>query len=225
MDKRPLDNDDSDNGNVEESGHYRLTGKRTRTEEEVNNERTVFISNVAFKADEDEILAFLNANIGDCESVVLSRNKDGASKGIGKVVFASVEATQKALSKDRIMFAKRPIFISPYTPHPEGTRRRIIKKKRDPRVLFVSHLPSGATKEELMGIFDGADSIRLVESKHIAYVEYIDEQRARAGLSNDRQIIRDTPIRVQISDPQLGNARVQRLQFTPRSIAFHNHEK
>lgn len=186
-------------------------------------ELKVFLSNIPFRATEADLLSFLNLHRTDCLGVQLIRDAQGQSKGVGHATFGSEQAVQTALRLDRIPFEGRPLFISPYQPVPRSQRHRVIaSNERNPRVLFLSHLPTTVTREELLSLLglEATEAIvRLIPNKNIAYVECATEEVAfHCARTHDGAQLGDTTIRVQISDPQAARARAATLSMVPRGV-------
>ena len=118
-------------------------GEEEETDDKISDEEghCVFLSNVAFKATEEELHHFLNEKVGSCERIELKRDSNGASKGLAIAIFRTATALQTALKHDRIIFAGRPLFISPYQPVPQAHRERIAKQI----LVFPLTLPQSLT--------------------------------------------------------------------------------
>ncbi|XP_072761043.1 squamous cell carcinoma antigen recognized by T-cells 3 [Anoplolepis gracilipes] len=177
---------------------------------EVNNNITVFVSNLDYTATEDEVRDILQP----AEPITLFKMiKDykGRSKGFCYVQLSSAEAVEEALKLDRTPLKGRPMFISRCDPN-KSTRSSGFKfsSTLEKNKLFIKGLPLTTTKEELEEIFKvhgDLKEVRLVtyrngHSKGLAYVEYYDEATAaRALLATDGTTIQDKVISVAISQP------------------------
>lgn len=185
-------------------------------------ELKVFLSNISFQTTEANLHSFLNLHLIDCLGVQLIRDAQGQSKGVGHATFRSESAAQAALRLDRMSFEGRPLFISPYQPVPRSHRQLTISDERNPRVLFLSHLPATVTREallSLLGLEATNATVRLIPNKHIAYVECPTEAVAsNCARTHDGARLGGTTIRVQISDPQTARTRAAALNMVPRGV-------
>lgn len=204
-------------------------GKKGRTNEDLvlDPERTLFVGNMPFESSEAQLVQFFNQHLAPCEYVTLCRDKHGRSRGLAHIVLRDPSDLHFCLSKDRILFQGRPLYINPYQPVPKTDRQRVeYPRERDPRILFVSHLPEGTTEDQLNQLFadfEGIESIRLVIDKEghfkgIAYVQFGEEHQAAAALSLDQHRLEGHRIRVQVSDPQAARNRADALKMMPRSV-------
>ncbi len=191
--------------------------------------RTVFLSNLPFKASEAEILGFFAKEHGlPAIEAVLVLDKSGKSRGLAHLVLPSPEEAQAALRLDRSLFMGRPVFITRHQAVPRTHRERVeYPTGRDPKTLYVSRLSPETTQSDLQSLF--ADSIGLLDIRLIiskaghfkgaAYVQFDSAEAASAALqAKDGQLVGGSKIRVQISDPEAGRAAVQALKMMPRTV-------
>lgn len=177
-------------------------------------EVTVFVNNIDFKVDEAQLKSLFEEHAGPVHKVHLGRKESGESRGFAHIEFHSEACAQKALELDRTRLNGRPLFISPYqavgskdwtSPVPAHSQ------SRDPRVLYVSHLPAKTTEETLISVFakyPGLESVRLGLAKSgackgFAYVQFASEQDAVNALCEDGGMLLGQEISVLISDPSL----------------------
>ncbi|EFN81702.1 squamous cell carcinoma antigen recognized by T-cells 3 [Harpegnathos saltator] len=179
-------------------------------QKEVDNNITVFVSNLDYTATEEEVRDALKL-AGPITLFKMIKDYRGRSKGYCYVQLSNAEAVEIALKMDRIAIRGRPMFVSRCDPN-KNTRRSGFKYSStlEKNKLFVKGLPITTTKEELEEIFKiyGAlKEVRLVtyrngHSKGLAYVEYCDEATAaKALLGIDGMKIHGKVISVAISQP------------------------
>ncbi|XP_029163172.1 LOW QUALITY PROTEIN: squamous cell carcinoma antigen recognized by T-cells 3-like [Nylanderia fulva] len=177
---------------------------------EVNNNVTVFVSNLDYTATEDDVRNILQS-VGPIISIRMIKDYRGRSKGYCYVQLSSAEAVEEALKLDRTPLKGRPMFVSRCDPD-KSTRSSGFKFSSmiEKNKLFVKGLPLTTTKEELEEMFKvhgELKEVRLVtyrngHSKGLAYVEYHDEATAKkALLATDGTNIQDKVISVAISQP------------------------
>ncbi|KAM0734267.1 Squamous cell carcinoma antigen recognized by T-cells 3 [Formica fusca] len=180
------------------------------SQHEVNNDITVFVSNLDYTATEDEVTDILQS-VGPIMLVKMVKDYKGRSKGYCYVQLSSAEAAKEALKLDRTPLKGRPMFISRCDPN-KDTRDSGFKfnSTLEKKKLFVRGIPLTMTKEELEEIFKVHGDLKEVRlatyrnghSKGYAYVEYQDEATAaRALLATDGTNIQGKVISVAISRP------------------------
>ncbi|KFM73372.1 Squamous cell carcinoma antigen recognized by T-cells 3, partial [Stegodyphus mimosarum] len=76
------------------------------------DDRTVFLSNLAYNIEEDKIRECFS-QVAEIEEIRLVKDYKGRSKGFCYVVYKSPEDAKKALEKDREMLDGRPVLVSP----------------------------------------------------------------------------------------------------------------
>ncbi|GBN63258.1 Squamous cell carcinoma antigen recognized by T-cells 3 [Araneus ventricosus] len=171
------------------------------------DDRTVFISNLFFKTEEDKIREFFS-QIGELEEIRLVKDYKGRSKGFCYVVYKSQEHVKLALAKDRELLDGRPVLISPCedrknNPIPQSKFKFGTGLERNK--LFIKGLPFSTTKEDLENMFKEygpLQEVRIVtyrngHSKGLAYVEFKDEAAAtNAIVKTDGTQIEDKIISV-----------------------------
>lgn len=170
-------------------------------------EYTVFVSNLDFSLDEDEIRQFFSS-FGTVADVRLARSFKGLSKGFCFVEFEQIESARKALLKDRSLFKGRPVFISEIDKKNTFQYSTEVEQNK----LFVKNLPFEYTREDVIyKIFpqfveDIAD-VRLItyrngHSKGLAYVEMKDDKvAAKAMQETNGKEFDGRVVSVAISDP------------------------
>ena len=210
MKKRRLDSDEDKDKNKDEV---------LPLESGESWKKTIFISNIPFKADEQQLLTFLKLHLEKIINVELKRDHQGNFKGVALAHFPDEVSATEALHHDRLPLGGRPLFLSPYQPVPAHHRHSVVSRERNPCLLFVSHLPDHARREEIIKHFEGSIQVRVVPHKHIAYVQYeTEEETARERARLDGSRMREVSIRVQISNPQEAKARRDVLKMVPRSL-------
>lgn len=189
--------------------------------EQENWSKTVFISNIPFQVTEPQLFQFLRHHFGSTgvRNVELKRDAQGHSKGLALAYFQDETLATTALHHDRLPLAGRPLFFSPYQPVPSTHRQSIISRDRNPRLLFISHLPERVTRTEIINHFPGNSQVRVIPHKHIAYVEYGSEEEAeRMREIKDKSQLNGVSIRVQISDSKGARAQKTLVRMVPRSV-------
>ncbi|XP_013394832.1 squamous cell carcinoma antigen recognized by T-cells 3 [Lingula anatina] len=173
------------------------------------NERTVFLSNLAYSVEEDKIKGIFS-ECGEIVDVRLIKNFKGLSKGYGYIEFTTTRSAENALKKDRLSVEGRPVFVSPCMDKDHKTKQFKFSSSMEKNKLFVKGLPFSVTEEALRTIFGQhgkLKEIRLVTyrsgaPKGLAYVEYENEADAgHAVLKTDGLQIEDHTISVAISNP------------------------
>ncbi|XP_020299615.1 squamous cell carcinoma antigen recognized by T-cells 3-like [Pseudomyrmex gracilis] len=182
----------------------------TSNQPEIDNNITVFVSNLDYTATEDEVKDVMKS-AGPITLFKMIKDYKGRSKGYCYVQLSSTKAVEEALKLDRTPIKGRPMFVSRCDPN-KSTRSSGFKYSStlEKNKLFVKGLPLTTTKEQLEEIFKvygDLKEVRLVtyrngHSKGLAYVEYHDEAIAAKALFNtDGMKIQDKVINVAISQP------------------------
>lgn len=186
--------------------------------DESKRDQTIFVSNLDFHIDEDEIKEAF-AKFGPISDVRLVRNYKGLSKGYCYVEFESINSVHQSLKNDRMMLRNRPVFISEM----EKRNKFTYSISKENNKLFVKNIPFEMTKEEILEkVFsdykDSITDIRLVtfrngHSKGWAYVEFKDAKTAeKAVLDKNDFEIGDRKLFVAISDPSLAKGSKSVIQ-------------
>jgi len=190
---------------------------------EDTRDHTVFLSNLAFSADKQKLFDKFK-ECGDIRSIRLQVDKQGNSKGFAHVEFLEKESVEKALKKDREFIDGRPVYVSRWVNKKKGEKAPLSYADDERKVLYVSNLPFNTDEDDLKPIFspyEGFEEIRLVrkksgESRRFAYVEYKNEEQARAVLKEDGRELGGINIRVELSKPKKkseSNASAELLSF------------
>lgn len=174
------------------------------------DDRTVFVSNLAFTETED-VIRKIFSKVGTITDFRLVKDFKGRSKGFCYVEFSSPEEAVQALKKDREALNNRPIFVSKCDPD-RHTRQVVFKYSTglEKNKLFIkglSHLTTKEDLEELFKKFGTLKDVRLVSyrnghSKGLAYVEFQDDASAtRALQETDGMTLANHTILVALSRP------------------------
>lgn len=167
--------------------------------------RTVFVSNLHYSVTEDKLKElFPNA-----KNIDLVMDNKGKSRCFGYVEFNMEEEAMTALARDREPIDGRPMFISTCK---EKTERKPVfkyKTETEPNKLFVRGLPIQKSQEDIENLFKPYEAIavRLVlhksgQPKGLAYVEFENEQAAKAALEKtDQMEVDGHKITVAVSAP------------------------
>ena len=194
---------------------------------EPSGDNAVFVSNLDYHLSLARIKKFFceEHKLPPC-TIKMHRHPDGRFKGFAQVQFDSGDAVtdrkavERALKLDRAPLDTRPVFVSAFQPDPEARVSKaslssIDHSSRNPRVLYLSHLPPTCTEEQLHRVFNkysGIKQIRMVYRKSgrfrgCAYVEFRSEVNAGRALKEDGTGIDGYKISVAISDPSLAPNR------------------
>jgi len=233
-----------------------LVNRKRKHSGEIDKSRyplTVFVSNLAFAANEDTLNDVFKS-IGTIADIRLVRGVDGNSRGYGYVEFTTREAVMAALEMDRSTILGRPSYVSECLDKGRGTPAPFkYEAKLEPNKLFVSNLPQKYTQEEVIETFSKhgkVASVRMVTTKGGAfkgfcYVVYEEEEAARNAVvaCSDLEIA-GRKIQVAISNPpkkgdkkpnigsntekgEFANTsqhRRQMMSFAPRSTVVKSEE-
>ena len=178
--------------------------------DKVDNELSVFLSNMLYTADEANIRDFFNT-CGEIEKIHIVRNMKGVSKGFAYLQFKQKQSVEKALALDRQMLTNRPLYVSKCTDKKENPTQFQYPTGLDKRTLFVTNLPFEATPEQITEHFTqgglALKDLRLVtnrsgKARGMAYVEYEAEADATTSLIKfDKEIFMGRPLNVHLSNP------------------------
>ncbi|CAG7734522.1 unnamed protein product [Allacma fusca] len=204
--------------------------------------RTVFVSNLDFSVDENDIRTFFT-DVGDVEEVRLVKNFLGKSKGYAYVVFSSADSVPKAIALDRKALSRRPVFVSRCDPD-KATRAAGFKYpvKLEKNKLFVKGLAVSVSEDTLKNLFSSYGKLKDVRlathrngySKGHAYIDFEDQESAGRALKElDGKEVEGKAISVAISNPppktnqkdlpsdMLILQRKPPTAFVPRSLQVH----
>ncbi|XP_041972397.1 squamous cell carcinoma antigen recognized by T-cells 3 [Aricia agestis] len=201
--KRTHDNEDDES----------TASKRLREESESasgsREECTLFVSNLEFKVNEDN----LRKKLSEYGTIVSMRVKAGVKAFGGSICYCqytSPSAVEKAVKDDRTPLDGRPMFLSKYSAK-KGNPTFKYATEKEQNKLFVRNLPfAHCTKEALAKVFDKYGKLRDVrivtfkdgKPKGLAYIEYEDEKSAAEALSKTNgMLLGDRNIDVAISAP------------------------
>jgi len=208
------------------------------SEDELKKLSTVFLSNLDFEVDEDNIASILESS-GKIEEVRLVKHPNGKSKGYAFVQFSNPDEAEHAKGRDNELVKGRPMYISECDP--ERKKGPVFKYSTglDKKKLFIKGLDASVTKEDLTELFSTygeLSDIRLVtyrngHSKGIAFAEYKDEvDAAKALVKADGIKLKGKEIEVALSNPpkrddkapassdvkSLGSGAADQKDFGPR---------
>uniref|UniRef100_A0A7E4VDA2 RRM domain-containing protein n=1 Tax=Panagrellus redivivus TaxID=6233 RepID=A0A7E4VDA2_PANRE len=182
------------------------SGSDSAVPEVIDPGKTVFVSNLNFKVNEQQLAQFFPKH----SAVRLVRKgTNGPSKGFGYIDFATKEDAQEALKRDRDMLNGRPIFISAYSPHDKGESAEFkYSTGIDRTKLFVKNLPKTCSNDQLkeaFAPFGGVVSARIVtqkngKSKCCGYVDFESEAQTTRAINSQIEID-GRLIEVYISNP------------------------
>jgi len=204
--------------NTNAKGHTSATGSNNQnppSEEKMkfdpkDNDKTAFLSNLAFSVDEEQIRGFL-VSCGTVSQVRLIKDFQGRSKGYAYVTFTSVEEAKRALEKDREKLEGRPVFVSECAP--DKTTRPVKFKFAtglEKNKLFVKGLPLTTTEDHLRALFSAfgnVTDVRLVtfrngHSKGMAFVDFENVENATNALEKtDGKEFEGNVLSVAVSNP------------------------
>ena len=183
----------------------------SQSEEEQRRLRTVFLNNLVYSVDEEQIREFLGTS-GPILDVRLPRNPNGEKRGYGYAEFEKFEDAQAAIERDNEMFCGRPMYISECKKQGEEKQGTAFKYETglEKNKLYVKGLDPAVTRQELQEIFGKFGKLSAVRvptfknghTKGIAYVDFEDEVSAAAALVKvDNTTIKTKVVHVALSDP------------------------
>ncbi|CAF0786412.1 unnamed protein product [Didymodactylos carnosus] len=190
---------------------------------DLNSLTTVFVSNLPYDVNEDQIQQALSS-AGKIKEVRLTKHWSGKSRGFGYVEFENEHSCRQALKLDRTLVNERPMFVSPCETDKDkslASSKFKYSTSLEKNKLFITNLPFTITKEQLLEIFSKhghVDDIRLVtfrsgKPKGLAYVDYDNEQSASHAILNvDGMTIEGHSIKVAISNPPQRKQQQQQQQ-------------
>ncbi|XP_027197619.2 spliceosome associated factor 3, U4/U6 recycling protein-like [Dermatophagoides pteronyssinus] len=181
-------------------------GVTVQTDESKRDE-TIFISNLDFNVDEEELRKIFS-QFGEVRDVRLVLNYKGLSKGYAYIEFNHINSVQKALKHDRMLIRQRPVFIT------EMDKRKSFQygRNKEDNKLFIKNIPLEITEEEFLDkVFseyrDSIISARLVtrrdgRSRGIAYIDMKDAESAAKAVQEKNEFeLCGRNLIVAISDP------------------------
>ncbi|OTF81078.1 squamous cell carcinoma antigen recognized by T-cells 3-like, partial [Euroglyphus maynei] len=197
--KRKADNNLMDKNEDSMNKKKKLTNDQhgvTVKTDESKREETVFVSNLDFNVDEDELRKIFS-KFGEVRDVRLVLNYKGLSKGYAFVEFNHINSVQKALKHDRMLIRQRPAFIT------EMDKRKNFQygRNKEDNKLFIKNIPLEISEEELLNkVFpeyrESIISARLVtrrdgRSRGIAYIDMKDAETAAKAVQekNDFELL------------------------------------
>ena len=180
----------------------------SQPEEEQRRLRTVFLNNLAYSVNEEQIREFLGTS-GAILDVRLPLKPSGEFKGYGYVEFEKFEDAQAAVERDNELLCGRPVYISECNKEKQGPVFKY-EKGLEKNKLFVSCLDPAVTREDLQEIFGKFGKLSAVRvptyrnghAKGIAFVDFEDEVSAATALVKaDNMTIKTKAIKVALSNP------------------------
>lgn len=177
------------------------------SKEAKHESHTLFFSNLDYKLSSGKLKAFCLEHFGLVKQVRMPRDREKGlnNKGFAYVEFVDQDSYESAKGHDKIPLEGRPVFINVLNERHEPK----ITTKRDPKTVYVSHLPHYITAQDLHDRFskyDGLRDVRLVQAKSgrsrgCAYIEFESEELAVPALAENDTLFGDQRISVAISDP------------------------
>ena len=135
-----------------ESASQRKRSLREKKNDAATQRRTVFVTNVAFAATEEELRAVF-ADCGEVIAVTIVRNNHGKSRGFAYVEFAREEEAAAAVEKNGTRLLERKLEVKLSVPQEE----RKSEKKETPAAvaatIYVSGLAPGVSEYEFSVFF------------------------------------------------------------------------
>ena len=183
----------------------------SQPEEEQRRLRTLFLNNLAYSVDEEQIREFLGTS-GPILDVRLPLKPSGEFKGFGYAEFEKFEDAQAVIKRDNEMLCGRPMFISQCQKQGEENQGFAFKYEKglEKNKLFVKGLDPAVTRQELQEIFGQFGKLSAVrvpisrngQPKGIAFVDFEDEVSAATALVKaDNMTIKTKVIHVELSNP------------------------
>ncbi|XP_065663272.1 squamous cell carcinoma antigen recognized by T-cells 3 isoform X3 [Hydra vulgaris] len=193
--------------NVNDSNQVVLNdGEQVR---KVDNECSIFISNLLFSVDENHIKDMFE-KCGDIDTIRIVKNRAGKSKGYAYLQFKSKLSVDSSLLLDRESILGRPMFVSRCVDKQNNPTKFKFPTQLDKHTLYVSNLPFEMTADQVTEHFSKIGKLKQVrlvtnrsgKSKGYAYVEYESETDAQSAIVKLDQVpLNDRPINVSLSNP------------------------
>lgn len=200
---------DDDKQMEEDGASKRAKSEESTSEPKTREDFTLFVSNLDFKVNEEK----LREKLSEYGEIVSLRVKAGVKAFGGSICYCqyrSVESVEKALKYDRTPLDGRPMFLSKYTVKKTTKPQFKYSTGAEKNKLFVKNIPySVCTKEELAKVFEKygeLKDVRIVtfkdgKPKGLAYVEFTNDESAKAALQADGLLLEDRHIQVALSNP------------------------
>ena len=112
-------------------------------------DRTLYVGNLPFDVDEEDVKALLEARFGELEALLFPRNNSGRPAGHAYVSFADAAAIEAALAPDcaPVLLHERELRLARYSASKrERLRRNRVKPKEMRRLAAIAR----TRKEERM---------------------------------------------------------------------------
>ena len=156
--KRVKVEEDAKRAKVETPTERKRKMKEKKEDPEVQK-RTVFVNNLSFAANEDQIREHFGKH-GSIVDVNIVRNNHGKSRGFAYVEFEKEEEAKKAVSENGNSFLNRKMEVKLSVPQEE---RKVEKKESNSNheaiacTIYVSGLPTGVSEYEFSVFFSKVD--------------------------------------------------------------------
>ncbi|XP_064398817.1 squamous cell carcinoma antigen recognized by T-cells 3-like isoform X3 [Halichondria panicea] len=238
---------------VAETGIVQLPSKKVPTVEAAKVEtegpkeaRTVFVSNLSFKATEDELREIFTP-CGLIAEIRLIRTRQSNKGNVyAYVEFATPDPVASALGLDKTEIEGRPMYVSQFKEkgRPVSSLGDKTPQRSDSKAtVFVSHIAHHITDQELREHFQQCGEIKEVRliknregrSKGFAYIEFTDESSANVAVArlNNSDELGMKRMSVAISNPPKGGSKgtfggpepetgFKRPTFAPRDMQDNN---
>ena len=197
------------------------------SEEEQKKLRTVFISNLGFSVNEDDLKTCLETS-GTILDVRLVKKPTGESKGYAFVEFEKYTDALEALKRDNELLSGRPMYVSECDPERRSGPVFKYETGLEKNKLFVSNLDLAVSRAELTEVFSKFGRIKEVripmkrngEAKGIAFVDFEDEvSAATAVVRADNMTIKSRAIKVALSNPPKRKTEPETSTFSSSSAS------
>jgi len=196
--KEEEDNKEEEEENVEEQEKVKDNG--AKPSEGHNNERKVFISNLPFRATEDQISEFF-AYYGPVEFIKLS-TRDGKPSGNAFITFKEAEDAAKAVVGSGEPLDGRPIKVRYASENPA-----LKEAPKGSTTIFIGSLSYNSTTESVTELFSGCGNIIRARvgtdpegnPRGFAHVEFDSEEAVTEALKFNGQDLDGRKIRVDVA--------------------------
>ncbi|KAK9767498.1 Splicing factor, variant 2 [Basidiobolus ranarum] len=177
--------------------------------EKTADPKTIFVCNFSRNIEESAIQDLFKP-FGEIEEIRMPLTKEGRSRCFAYVQFKHSESAEAAVSLDGQEFEPgKPLSVAISDPS-KKKKPNPLHDDASPKTLFVANFPLKTTKEELQSLFQqygNLQEVRIVsnqagKSKGCGFVEYQDENCARAALSLNDYNYNGRHIAVSIADPE-----------------------
>ncbi|CAD6193540.1 unnamed protein product [Caenorhabditis auriculariae] len=178
-----------------------------RLEPDDKGQYTVFISNLDFKATEEDIKSVLDGVVEVRFAMRPGSKVPNMHRGFAYVAFEKEQKAIEALDRDRAPLNGRPMFISENNPEKRVGFKYATGLEKNK--LFIRNLHLSATEDDVKGLFANfgtVTSVRLVKHKSgqpkgVGYVDFETNEAAEKALKAEQIELMGRKLTVALSNP------------------------